>query len=68
VSLIVSPMRRLRRFKVKGKLAMWYVGPFKVLDRRGEVTYQLELAPQPADVHDVFHISQLKKCLSVPEE
>jgi hypothetical protein len=50
-------MRGLHRFKVKGKVTEWYVRPFKVLDRRGEVTYQLELAPQLADVHDVFHVS-----------
>jgi hypothetical protein len=58
----------LHHFKVKDKLAPWYVGPFKVLDRRGEVTYQLELPPQLANVHNVFHVSQLKKCLRVPEE
>jgi hypothetical protein len=61
-------MRGLHRFKVKGKLPPRYVGPFKVLDRRGEVAYQLELPPQLANVHDVFHVSQLKKCLRVPEE
>jgi hypothetical protein len=68
VYLKVLPMRGLHRFKVKGKLAPRYIRPFKVLDRRGEVTYQLELSPQLADVHDVFHVSQLKKCLRVPEE
>jgi hypothetical protein len=61
-------MRGTRRFKVKGKLAPRYVGPFKIVDRRGEVAYQLELPPQWSDVHDVFHMSQLKKCLRVPEE
>jgi hypothetical protein len=61
-------MRGLCHFKVKGKLAPRYVRPFKVLDRRGEVAYQLELPPQLADVHTVFHVSQLKKCLRVPEE
>jgi hypothetical protein len=61
-------MRGTRRFKVKGKLAPRYVGPFQILDRKGEVAYQLELLPQLSDVHDVFHISQLKKCLQVPEE
>jgi hypothetical protein len=68
VYLKVSPMRGTRRFKVKGKLAPWYVGPFKIVDRKGEVAYQLELPPQLSDVHDVFHVSQLKKCLRVPEE
>ncbi len=68
VYLKVSPMRGTRRFKVKGKLAPRYVGPFKIADRRGEVAYQLELPPQLSDVQDVFHVSQLKKCLRVPEE
>jgi hypothetical protein len=63
-----SPMRGTRRFKVKEKLAPRYVGPFKIVDRRGEVAYQLELPPQLSDVHDVFLISQLKKCLRVLEE
>jgi hypothetical protein len=62
------PIRDTRMFKVKGKLAPRYVGPFKIVDRRGEVAYQLELPPQLSDVHDVFHVSQLKKCLRVPEE
>jgi hypothetical protein len=43
VYLKLSPMRGTRRFKVKGKLAPRYVGPFKILDRKGEVAYQLEL-------------------------
>jgi hypothetical protein len=38
------------------------------LKNRGEVAYQLELPPQLSDVHDVFHVSQLKKCLCVPDE
>jgi hypothetical protein len=66
VYLEVSPMRGTHRFKVKGKLAPRYVGPFQIVDRRGEVAYQLELPPQLSDVHDVFHVSQLKKCLRVP--
>jgi hypothetical protein len=56
-------MRGLRRFKVRGKLAPRFIGPFKILEKRGEVTYQLELPPQLSDVHDMFHVSQLKKCL-----
>jgi hypothetical protein len=66
--LKVSPMSGLRRCKVQGKLAPRFIGPFKVLGKRGEVPYQLELPPQLSDVHDVFHVSQLKKCLRVPEE
>ena len=53
---------------MKGKLAPRYVGPFKVLERRGEVAYQLELPESLSGVHDVFHVSQFKKCLRVPEE
>jgi hypothetical protein len=68
VYLKVSPMRGTCRFRVKGKLAPRYVGPFKIIDRKGEVAYQLELPPQLSDVHDVFHVSQLKKCSGVPEE
>jgi hypothetical protein len=44
------------------------IGPFKILEKRGEVAYQLELPPQLSDVHDVFHVSQLKKCLRMPKE
>jgi hypothetical protein len=39
-----------------------------ILKRVGEVGYQLELLDHLVDVHDVFHVSQLKKCLRVPEE
>jgi hypothetical protein len=63
VYLTVSPMRSTRRFKVKAKLAPRYISPWQVLDSKGEVTSQLELPLQLADVHDVFHVSQLKKCL-----
>ena len=68
VYLKVSPIRSIRRFRVKGKLSPRYIGPFKIIERKGEVAYQLELPTQLSDVHDVFHVSQLKKCLRVPEE
>jgi hypothetical protein len=68
VYLKVSPMRGLRCFKVRGKLAPRFIRPFKILEKRGAVAYQLELLPQLSDVHDVFYISQLKKCLCVPKE
>jgi hypothetical protein len=61
-------MRDLRRFKVRGKLAPRFIEPFKILEKRGEVAYQLEQPSQLSDVHDVFYVSQWKKCLRVPEE
>jgi hypothetical protein len=61
-------MRGTQRFKVQGKLAPRYVGLFKINDCKGEVAYQLELPSQLSDVHDVFHMSQLKKCFRVSEE
>ena len=66
--LKVSPMKGIKRFNVKGKLAQRYIGQFKVLERRGEVAYQLELLERLSGVHDVFHVSQLKKCLRISEE
>ena len=60
--LRVSPLRGVKRFRVKGKLAPRFVGPFKILARKGEVAYQLELPESLSTVHDVFHVSQLKKC------
>jgi hypothetical protein len=68
VYLKVSPIRGVRRFGVKGKLAPCYVGPYQILAKRGEVAYQLSLPEGLSAVHDVFHVSQLKKCLCVPEE
>jgi hypothetical protein len=55
VYLKVSPMRGLRCFKVRGKLAPRFIKPFKIMENRGEVVYQLELPLQLSDMHDVFH-------------
>jgi hypothetical protein len=68
VYLKVPPIKGLRRFKVKRKLSPRYIGPFRILEQKGEVAYQLELPARLSDVHNVFHISQLKKCLRVLEE
>jgi hypothetical protein len=68
VYLKVSPIRGMRRFKVKGKLSPRFIRPFLILKRVGEVAYQLKLPNHLANVQDVFHVSQLKKCLRVPEE
>jgi hypothetical protein len=58
----------MRRFKVKGKLSPRFIRPFKILKPVGEMAYQRELPDHISDVQDVFHVSQLKKCLLVPEE
>nr|CAE02083.2 OSJNBa0074B10.11 [Oryza sativa Japonica Group] len=68
VYLRVTPLRGVHRFQTKGKLAPRFVGPYKILERRGEVAYQLEPPSNMIGTHDVFHVSQLKKCLRVPEE
>ena len=61
-------MRGLQQFKVKGKLAPRFIGPFCVVARRGTVAYQLDLPKELSDVHDVFHVSQLRKCVSNPDK
>ena len=61
-------MKGVHRFGVKGKLAPRYIGPFRILQQCGPVAYQLELPPHLSSTHDVFHVSQLKKCLRVPSE
>jgi hypothetical protein len=68
VYLKVSRMKSVKMFNLKAKLAPRYIGPFKILERRGEVAYQLELLESLCGVQDVFDVSQWKKCLQVPEE
>ena len=68
VYLKVSPMRGVHRFGVHGKLAPHYVGPYKILEQCGFVAYRLQLLDILSVVHNVFHVSQLKKCLRVPNE
>jgi hypothetical protein len=63
VYLKVSRMKGMKMFGVKGKLAPPYIGPFLILEKCGNVAYQLELPPSLAGVHDIYHVSQLKKCL-----
>jgi hypothetical protein len=63
--LKVSPLRGTKRFHVKGKLSPRYVGPYLIMQRIGKVAYKLELPPELAGVHPVFHVSQLRKCMVV---
>ena len=68
VYLKVSPIRGVHRFGVHGKLAPRNVGPYNILEQCGPVAYCLQLLDILSAVHDVFHVSQLKKYLRVPNE
>ena len=61
VFLKVAPMKGVMRFGKKGKLSPRYIGPFEILERIGKVAYRLALPPELASVHNVFHVSMLKK-------
>nr|GFC46899.1 putative reverse transcriptase domain-containing protein [Tanacetum cinerariifolium] len=62
VMLKVSPWKGVVRFGKRGKLNPRYVGPFKVLERIGDVAYKLDLPKELSRVHNMFHVSNLKKC------
>jgi hypothetical protein len=66
VYLRVSPMKGMKRFGMKGKLAPRYIGPFTILEKCGSVAYELDLPPSLVGVHGIFHVLQLKKCLKAP--
>ena len=68
VYLRVSPTRGVQRFGIKGKLAPRYIGPFEIIETCGPVAYRIRLPSQLAAIHDVFHVSQLKKCIKVHTE
>lgn len=68
VYLRVTLLRGVRRLQIRRKLALRFIGPYKIVERKCEVAYQLELLASLAVVHDVFHVSQLKKYLRVPTE
>jgi transposase InsO family protein len=61
VFIRISPMKGVIRFGARGKLSPRFIGPFEVLERVGEVAYRLALPPSLEAVHDVFHVSQLRK-------
>nr|GEV57603.1 hypothetical protein [Tanacetum cinerariifolium] len=64
VMLKVSPRKGVIGFGKQGKINPRYIGPFKILDRIGPVAYKLELPEELKNVHNTFHVSNLKKCLS----
>ncbi|GJT72801.1 putative reverse transcriptase domain-containing protein [Tanacetum coccineum] len=67
VLLKVSPWKEVVRFGKKGKLAPRYVGPFEIVKRVRPVAYRLKLPQELSCVHDMFHVSNLKKCLAEPD-
>nr|GEX32363.1 putative reverse transcriptase domain-containing protein [Tanacetum cinerariifolium] len=62
VMLKVSPWRGVIRFGKHGKLSPRFIGPFKVIERIGPVAYKLELPDKLREIHDTFHVSNLKRC------
>ncbi|KAM1765916.1 hypothetical protein ACFX11_004984 [Malus domestica] len=66
VLLKLSPWKRVVRFGKQGKLSPQYVGPYQITERIGVVAYRLELPPELAHVHNVFHVSMHRKYVSDP--
>ena len=61
VFLKVKPKRRVVRFGKRGKLSPRFIRPFEILERVGTVAYRLALLPSMSGVHEVFHVSKLRK-------
>jgi hypothetical protein len=68
VYLWVLPMKSVHRVGIKGKLAPRYVGPYPILEKFGSLAYQVELSSSLAGMHNVFHVSQLKKYMKPPTD
>ena len=66
VFLRISPWKGVLRFRKRGKLSPRYIGPYKIVERIGEVAYRLELPSDLDRIHDVFHVSMLHKYIPDP--
>jgi hypothetical protein len=68
VYLRVSPIKDVCLFGIKGQLAPRYIGLYPIIDKYGPLSYQVELPSKLSGVHNVFHVSQLKRCLKHPTD
>jgi hypothetical protein len=68
VYLQVSPMKGVRRFDIKGKLAPRYIDLYLIIDKYGMMSCQVELPTKLSGVHNMFYVSQLKRCLKPPTD
>lgn len=66
IFLKISPLKNVIRFGRKGKLAPRFIGPFRILDRAGPLAYKIDLPEKLVRVHNVFHVSHLRKYLPDP--
>ena len=66
IFLRVSPTKGVMRFGRRGKFSPRYIGPFQVLERKGEVAYKITLPLELSQVHLVFHVSMLRKYVPDP--
>ncbi|KAI3672432.1 hypothetical protein L6452_38520 [Arctium lappa] len=64
VLLKISPWKGVVRFGKRGKLSPRYIGPFEIIARVGAVAYRLKLPEELSGIHDTFHVSNLRKCLT----
>ena len=68
IYLKVSPWKGVQRFGIKRKLAPRYIGPYPIVERCSPVAYRLDLPANLSAIHNIFHVSQLKKCFRIPIE
>ena len=66
VFLKVAPMKGIMRFGKKRKLSPRYIGPFEILDKVGDVAYRLALPLSLSNIHNIFHVSMLRRYIPNP--
>ena len=66
VFLRISPWKGVLKFGKRGKLSPRYIGPYRIVERIGEVAYRLDLPPELDNIHDVFHVSMLRRYIPDP--